>query len=229
MSKALTDALEQLAGPGVAVAVQDASAPSDPVWAKERIAIARAVPLRLAEFTAGRAAARRAMLALGLPKAAIPVGPDRAPVWPAGVVGSISHIDGICAALVGRTGAINAIGLDLELNDPLDPDLWPEVCTRAELAALGQLNGEAQGQTARLIFSAKECCYKCIYPQTQTLLGFGAMEILVDQSTRSYRATLTQQAGPFAPGTAWHGGFALVAGLIATVMVHRQPFEMWQK
>ena len=221
MIKALTAALEQLAGPGVAVAVQDAVAPSDPLWAKERIAMVRAVPSRLAEFTAGRAAARRAMQALGLPKAAIPIGPDRAPVWPTGVIGSLSHTDGICAALVARDGAIKAIGLDLELNDPLAPDLWPEVCTRAELAALGQLHGKSPGQTARLIFSAKECCYKCIYPQTRTPLGFGAMEILVDQVASSYSATLTQQVGPFAPGTVWLGGFALVAGLIATVMVHR--------
>ena len=221
MITALNEALQQLAGPGVGVAVQDVSAPSAPLWARERLAMVRAVPSRIAEFTAGRAAARQAMQALGLPEAAIAMGADRAPVWPAGVVGSISHAGGMGAALVARVGAIAGIGLDLELNEPLPPDLWPEVCTSAELIALTKLPAAAQGQTARLIFSAKECCYKCIYPHTKAVLSFGAMEIRPDLTGNTYAATLVEPAGPFAPGTTWVGGFARIGGLIATVMVSR--------
>jgi 4'-phosphopantetheinyl transferase EntD len=225
--KALTAALEQIAVPGVAVAVQTATAPSEPLWARERIAMMRAVPQRVAEFTAGRAAARMAMQALGLPKAAIPLGPDRAPIWPKGVVGSISHTDGTCVALVGRLGLVEAIGIDLELIDPLPSDLWSEVCTGAELAALDDQPAKAAGQMARLIFSAKECCYKCIYPQTRTFLGFGAMQILVHSDGDRFEATLLQPVGSFASGTILKGRVARVGGFLATVLILGQAKLPW--
>jgi 4'-phosphopantetheinyl transferase EntD len=217
----LTAVLQRLAGPDVAVAVHNATAPSEPLWAKERSAMARALPARLAEFTAGRAAARSAMQVLGLPKAAIPQGPDRAPQWPPGVMGSISHTDGICLALVGRAGAVAAIGVDLELNDPLPPDLWPQVCTGPELDALHSVPDMVPALVARLIFSAKECSYKCIYPQIRTVLGFDAMHIRVKIEDSSFSATLNQTAGAFEPGMTWQGRYGQVGGLLVTVMVLR--------
>ena len=48
----------------------------------------RAVQTRRRDFTAGRVCARRALRDLGLPTTAVPAAADRAPVWPAGVVGS---------------------------------------------------------------------------------------------------------------------------------------------
>lgn len=219
MISGLKAALERLAGPDIAVAVQEVAASSKPLWAEERIAMARAVPSRLAEFTAGRAAARAAMQALGLPELAIPMGPDRAPVWPAGVVGSMSHTGGICVALVGRTDQVSAIGVDLELNEPLEPDLWAEVCSADERTYLNGLPDG--GRVARLIFSAKECSYKCIYPHVRTILGFDAMTILPDAGEGVFAAKPMRQLGPFGPDTVLRGGYAVIGGLIATVMVLR--------
>ncbi|WP_352542194.1 hypothetical protein [Mesorhizobium sp. M0018] len=54
-----------------------------------------ALPLRGAEFLAGRAMADAALQALGQLTTEIPIGPDRAPVWPKGSVGSITHARGI--------------------------------------------------------------------------------------------------------------------------------------
>ena len=183
--------------------------------------MARAVPSRLAEFTAGRTAARAAMRALGLPEIAVPMGPDRAPVWPNGVVGSIAHTNGVCVALIARAGPITGIGVDLEPADPLPADLWPTVLTAAEMAMLDQLPKETRGQTAKLLFSAKESTYKCIYPQSQTVLDFSDMEIRHDTVGQSFSATLLRQAGPFVPGTLWRGNYAVVDLMIATVMVLR--------
>ncbi|GAB3946415.1 hypothetical protein GCM10027614_39920 [Micromonospora vulcania] len=83
----------------VAVAV---AGPDD--WAGELLAAEqaclgeRAVESRRRDFTAGRVCARRAMADLGLPASAVPAAADRAPVWPAGVVGAITHTTGYCAA-----------------------------------------------------------------------------------------------------------------------------------
>lgn len=221
MTTALSASLQALAGPDVAVAVRRSGDPAPPLWPAELDGIARAVPARLAEFQAGRAAARAAMQALGLPACAIPAGHDRAPVWPAGVVGSISHSDGICAALVARAGPVTALGLDLEPDAALDPALWPEVCTAAELARLDHLPASQRGPAARLIFSAKECSYKALYPGSRRVIGFQAMQIMADPATGTYAATLLQSVGARPAGVTLPGRFARTGGLCAVVMVLR--------
>ena len=72
--------------------------------------MARAVPQRRREFFAGRLAAHRAMEALGHLPEPVPMGQDRAPVWPQGLVGSISHGAGACAAMYGQKGAFQRSG-----------------------------------------------------------------------------------------------------------------------
>jgi 4'-phosphopantetheinyl transferase EntD len=217
----LIAAFERLAGPDVAVAVRTVARQTGPLWPAEQLAMARAVPARLAEFTAGRTAARAALRLIGLADTAIPVGPDRAPVWPQGIVGSITHANQVCVAMVARAGAIKGIGVDLELSDPLPADLWPAVFTAAEIANLDRMTETIRGQTAKLFFSAKECAYKCIYPQIQRVMDFSALQIRQDSVDQNFGATLMYQAGPFAAGTTWHGRYALLDQFVATVMVLR--------
>lgn len=152
-----------------------ASGPVDDLGAlypEERAAVARAIPSRQAEFTGGRLAARRAMAALGLPPCAVPAGPDRAPRWPEGVVGSITHDGGLCLAIVGRSEAWRAIGIDLERDAELSPEITAQIATEAELSALAPL---PRGRAAARVFSAKEAAYKAQYPLTGCLFGFDAM------------------------------------------------------
>ena len=63
-------------------------------------------------------------------------GPDRAPRWPAGVVGSISHAGsvpgGFCGAVVAHSRDFLTLGLDAEVVDGVGPDLWPRVTTPRE-------------------------------------------------------------------------------------------------
>ena len=60
--------------------------------ASEQASIAPMAPARLAEFAQGRMHARIALARFGLADASIPMGSKRAPLWPAGFVGSISHV-----------------------------------------------------------------------------------------------------------------------------------------
>lgn len=151
------------------------SGPVDDLWTlfpEERAAVARAMPSRRAEFAGGRLVARRAMAALGLPPRAVPAGADRAPRWPEGVVGSITHHGGLCLAIVGRSEAWRAIGIDLERDAELSPEITAQVATEAELSALAPL---PRGRAAARVFSAKEAAYKAQYPLTRCLIGFDAM------------------------------------------------------
>lgn len=159
--------------PGLAWAVVDVGG-ADDLFPEENLAMARAVSRRRAEFAAGRRAARQAMAQLGLPAAAIPMGADRAPAWPGGVVGSISHAGALGVAVVARAGTFRSLGVDLEHDAPLDADLIAEICRPEELAAVPP---EARGMQATRLFSAKEAAYKAHYPLVRRIYGFHGLSV----------------------------------------------------
>lgn len=70
--------------------------------------------------------------------------PDRAPVWPAGFVGSITHCDGFCRAVDGRGEEVASPGMDADGAAPLEPELERMVCRPDEIShfeALPDLEG----------------------------------------------------------------------------------------
>lgn len=164
----------------VSVAVSDpSSAQEDSLFPVERSAIARAIVTRRNEFTAGRAAARDALAQLGQPRAQIPMGEDRAPVWPTGFVGSISHTDQACVATAAHAAHAKALGIDLENFGPLSDEVRDSFCTKSELAQFGQPPSYA----ARLIFSAKEAVYKAQYAVSKTLFGYDTLRVTAASDT----------------------------------------------
>ena len=64
---------------------------------------------------------------------------DRAPVWPEGVVASLSHTAGLCLAVAARARDWRGLGVDLERALPLDPGLVPTIASPAELDRLAPL------------------------------------------------------------------------------------------
>lgn len=162
-------------GPEAGLGITDPRDPEQGLLEPELPAISGAVPKRRREFSAGRRAARAAMVELGLPPAPIPVGAQRAPLWPQGLVGSIAHCDTLCIAAVSRTH--RCLGLDIELATPLAPDLEEIICTPSERAWLDTLPPETRGLRAKQIFSAKEAFYKAQYPLTGRMIGFDEVEL----------------------------------------------------
>src|SRR5450432_1156051 len=79
----------------------------------ERQLVSRAVDKRQAEFVAGRWCAHRALEEIGRPAEIIGIGPQGAPLWPAGATGSITHDSGLCVAVAARLANVNALGIDL--------------------------------------------------------------------------------------------------------------------
>lgn len=201
---------------GLAVAARDPR--QMPVAADPREAdrLGKAVPRRVAEFHAGRAAARAAMVAMSLPPRPIPMGPDRAPIWPEGLTGSISHTSTACVAAVGARGEWAGIGVDLEDATPLDALLVAEVCTKAEQRWLGHQPPSERGLMAKLIFSAKEATYKAQYSLSGQLFGFEVLELTIDRDVSRFQACFQSDQGPFAKGTILEGSFAHAAGLLVT-------------
>lgn len=143
-------------------------------------------PRRRSEFMHGRTCARSALARLGYPDQPIPVGDNREPVWPDGIVGSISHCGPVAAAAIARNDEICGIGIDLELDEPLDLATLELICGAAEVDWLGQTS-DIPG-FAKLIFSAKESIFKCIWPSIRRYVDFREIGIRIDVSTNSFSA-----------------------------------------
>ncbi|ODA30494.1 hypothetical protein A8L45_20065 [Veronia pacifica] len=136
--------------------------------------ISRSVNKRKAEFLAGRYLAKLALSQLNRPEADIPSGDNRAPIWPVGIAGSISHhkTKAVCA-LTPAHSPEQGIGIDTELfvcEKTIDALLKTAV-NRQEVEELAKAGlTEIAGLTA--VFSAKESLFKALFPQVQRYFDF---------------------------------------------------------
>jgi len=165
----------------VVTATQSELADTPALMPEERSFLARAVPARVLEFTTGRSCARAALARLGCPPVAIAVGDEREPLWPPGFIGSITHCKGHCAAAVARRDprtahAIASLGLDAEPALPLPEDVARMVCSDDEREWIEQHRQDGLPWN-RLVFSAKESVFKCIFPIARRFLDFHDTEL----------------------------------------------------
>ena len=216
--------IEELFAPRTAVEHVRLHGRAFPLHPAETAHVAAAVPKRQREFAAGRWCARRALARLGITDFPLLAGPDRAPRWPAAVVGSITHTDTFCIAVAGRRASVAALGVDAEPDRPLEAELWEIVCTPAERHWLATQPAAARGRLARLLFSAKECLYKLQYPLTGALLDFQDAEIAPDLDGGRFTARLLRDAGAcLTAGSVFEGKFLAADGLIVTGMGLTNP------
>jgi 4'-phosphopantetheinyl transferase EntD len=138
-----------------------------------------AVPKRMQEFAAGRACAHRLLAEFGVVDFSIKAAPDRQPLWPPTLVGSITHTTGFCAAVVAPKKVLGSVGIDSEIRGSVKPELWRSICTASETAWLHLLPDAEQALAATLIFSAKEAFYKCQYPLVAERLSFHDVSIQI--------------------------------------------------
>jgi enterobactin synthetase component D len=175
-----------LGSPAIVVEASRPVASTDALTPAERRCVSSAVAGRQAEFAGGRLCARRALARLGFTYGSLLSGADRAPQWPAGFVGSITHTEGICAVVVASTSVLRGVGIDAERIGPLPTDLEPLICTEAERSWLSKRPRDCRGDLAKVIFSAKEAFYKCQYPLSRRFLEFRDVEVALALSVGTF-------------------------------------------
>jgi 4'-phosphopantetheinyl transferase EntD len=210
LSAALLSALERLAGPDLAVAVELVG-DSTGLMGEEADAVRKAIPKRQAEFAAGRRAARAALHTLGIAPQQIPVGPGRAPLWPHGLTGSLSHDAEFAIAVAARTAVTGGLGLDLAEDAPFPDALRGTVLPHPEEAP-------ADALTARAIFSAKETFFKALYPSVGEHFYFDAARVQADLGSGRFTVELTRALGPCAKNDRFEGRIARAEGRIVTFL-----------
>lgn len=122
---------------------------------------------RRQEFAVGRAYAKCALSKFGMKDVELLVGEDRAPIWPNGFTGSITHTatpaGGHFAAAVAKCGAaVRRIGIDAEFIPAVQPQGWAEFLTRREIEFIRSIPVIARPETASAIWCAKEAACKAI-------------------------------------------------------------------
>jgi 4'-phosphopantetheinyl transferase EntD len=177
--------------PAAAVVVSSTGERSVELFPEEEAVVGNAVEKRRREFVTARACAREALARLGLPERAVGTGARGEPIWPAGIVGSITHCAGYRACAVAPTSKLLTIGVDAEVADPLPPGLIDDIALPEERRWIERAVAERPDVSwDRLLFSIKESIYKAWFPLARSWLGFEDASVVVDPASGSFTAHL---------------------------------------
>ena len=200
----------------------------------ERATIAHAVASRRGDYLGVRDCARTALARLGLAPVAIGTGPRREPVWPSGVVGSLTHCAGYRGAAVALAEHVHSVGIDAEPHEPLPDGVLDTVGLPEEVRAIAGLRrSDPSTQWGRVLFCAKEAVYKAWFPLTGEWLGFEEASIHIETTGHDLRrhhgslhggrfSARLLRPGPTvggAPLTSFDGRWAVASGLISTAVL----------
>jgi 4'-phosphopantetheinyl transferase EntD len=178
-------------------------------------------PKRRQDFTLGRAAARRALEGVGFPIAS-PVlrGEHREPLWPVGVVGSISHSGGYGIAAVAWQRDIPALGVDIQqIEERYTDDL---IARFADPDEFDWVRSDASRRTERAVklFSAKESVFKALYPLGRVWFAFDVARLRPNADESTFAAevslpSLSHSTIHLSVGVSVHDGHVITGAWLA--------------
>jgi len=183
--------------------------------------INNAVVKRKAEFLCGRYTAQQALYSLGLGKQEIAIGANRAPIFPEGVIGSISHTGNTAISIVALDTRAQYLGIDIESIISLDlfHKLHKQIISPDEKHLLKQ--SDLSTETAFTVtYSAKESVFKALHPSVGKYFDFHAARLnKICTRTQKVELELTEDLAPsFTSGTIVSGEFYLDETLALTVI-----------
>jgi 4'-phosphopantetheinyl transferase EntD len=195
--------------------------PDVDLFPQEVEAVAGAGAVRRREFATVRYCARAALARVGaapgpiLPRREGPRWAHRAPRWPEGFVGSMTHCDGYRAAAVARCADVASLGIDAEPNITMPAGVLKLTALPEERDSLVRLHAvDPSVAWDRMLFSAKESVYKAWFPLTGRWLDFHECVIVPDPYRGTFVATL-RVPGPVVSGVrtdCFHGRWCVLGG-----------------
>ena len=192
------------------------------IYPEEEVFIRNAVPKRRLEFMAGRLCAKQLLARFGIHNFPVLAGKDHEPLWPPGIVGSISHTERYCGVAIARRADVQSIGLDVERVCRLPRDVCRQICTEQELAWVDSLPLDRQQMGVALVFSAKECLYKCQHTMSGQWLEFHDVAISVNPDTKEFSARFATN-NSLGKEPCLGGKYFFHGGCVFTGMTTRNP------
>ncbi len=169
----LKRAIEALAVPGLLIGCRVISQGDELALLHEEMAsISFPAIERRRASGAARRVARELMNSMGFAGFPILRNTFGAPIWPAGVVGSIAHNDKIAVAAIGLQRDLKAVGIDIESSEPLPSDMLELIATPRERRVIGD-----NPLGTKILFVIKEAVYKAVYPLDHEFLDFHDIEV----------------------------------------------------
>jgi 4'-phosphopantetheinyl transferase EntD len=166
-------AINALPLPGIRIGFREISLGDEYALLPQEVAAFAASVVRVRRASgAARMVARQLLAQVGMAGCALPKSSSGAPIWPAGIVGSLAHDSRLAVAAIAPRCDFAALGIDVEPAEALPFELVDLVVTPQERAEMG--NDPYNG---RLLFAAKEAVYKAVYPLDQTFLDHHDVQI----------------------------------------------------
>jgi 4'-phosphopantetheinyl transferase EntD len=217
-----SDMIEKLLPRGVMAVEAFGDVPGEPSFPGEEFLIVNAVEARRREFVTARRCARGAIAKLGYAPVPIRAGQKGEPLWPAGLVGSITHTTGFRAAAVASKSVLASIGIDTDQNDRLPDGVEESITVPGEPEMLAALSRAFPAtHWSRLLFSAKESVYKAWYPLTGRRLGFEDARLAINPLGGTFAVKLLVDGARTdgkPPIVELRGNFLVAHGLVATAV-----------
>ncbi|MCL7462061.1 4'-phosphopantetheinyl transferase superfamily protein [Pseudomonas sp. NW5] len=142
-------------------------------------ALQTAAAKRRCEYLAGRVCAAAALQQLGGGWQYPPRGSDRAPRWPHGYSGSLTHSHGWAVAVVAHGHHWRSLGVDAERQ--IAPEraarLARQILVEEEIAHFNRQDPGAAAEYLTLCFSLKESLFKALYPLVGRHFTFSAAAV----------------------------------------------------
>ena len=186
--------LERLSGMAFAVVGSEADKELCGVYSEELALLSPGASARRErQFALGRIAAHQALEKIGFsPSPSVLRSENREPLWPVGVVGSISHSDEFGVAVVASSELFSSLGVDIQrLRSDTELDVAKRVALKSESDWIFQGRTRADMcERLTLLFSAKESAFKLLYPLVKQFVGFRDVEFIWDEADRCFRGTL---------------------------------------
>ena len=173
-------------------------------------------PRREAEFRAGRACAREALAQLGVCNWPLIPGPTREPRWPPGVVGSITHAEGYCAAAVASADVCGGLGIDVEAIGRVGEAVAGLICGADELCRLDDCDAATRRVRLALLFSAKESVFKAVFPAERIVFEPADIEVAFEWDNGTFAIQAPAQRALDAICAQLDGRFAIVGAHVMT-------------
>ena len=141
------------------------------------------------QHVATRMVASQLLAAQGATDTSVLTGSDRAPRWPRGFIGSVTHTTRFAAAAVLPQSTARSVGIDAERELSADQQaLVRRYClVNDELDALHRAASTlSETQALTLCFSAKEAVFKCLYPLVKHYFDFTCVRIVANDKRENF-------------------------------------------
>ncbi|MCI2286167.1 4'-phosphopantetheinyl transferase superfamily protein [Colwellia sp. MSW7] len=180
-----------------------------------------AVVKRQSEYLCQGYVAVKALSKLGFTTYNVSTGKHREPIWPHGVLGSITHTNTSAFCTVALRKNVRYLGIDHEnwISSMNVEEIKRSIINSQEDKLISQID-LAYEQAFTLVFSAKESLFKALFPSLQCYFDFKDAQIIcIHMKNKTFIIKLTTTLSKtFKIGDIFYGSFTYNANSIQTLI-----------